>query len=143
MMVAATDGSISIANFETYFFSMPATPRGDFDAGTLRRIKGSTATDQWQFGQRRGYGFQLDFEEHDFIGGLVEHVVLDAGFAEIGFAKAELSLGAFPIGGHDGHFARGHGNNDVIHLMDVMAGGAARRQPPLGNADFRCIDLDL
>src|SRR5258708_39444373 len=57
MMVAATDGNISIANFETYFFSMPATPRGGFDAGTLRRIKGSTATDQWQSGQRPGYGF--------------------------------------------------------------------------------------
>src|SRR5258708_28383438 len=52
MMVAATDGNISIANFEMYFFSMPATPRGGFDAGTLRRIKGSTATDQWQSGQR-------------------------------------------------------------------------------------------
>src|SRR5258705_8539630 len=52
MMVAATDGNISIANFEMYFFSMPATPRGGFDAGTLRRIKGSTATDQWQSCQR-------------------------------------------------------------------------------------------
>src|SRR5258708_38844709 len=52
MMVAASDGNISIANFEMYFFSMPATPRGGFDAGTLRRIKGSTATDQWQSGQR-------------------------------------------------------------------------------------------
>src|SRR6476469_2041356 len=143
MMVAATDGNISIANFEMYFFSMPATPRGGFDAGTLRHIKGSTATDRWQLGSTARSRLQLDFEEHDFIGGLVEHVVLDAGFAEIGFANAKPSLGALPIGGHDGHFARGHGNNDVIHLMDVVAGGAARRQPPLGNADFRRIDLDL
>ena len=77
------------------------------------------------------------------MGGLVEHVVLDAGLAEIGFARAKLRLGALPIGRHDGHFARGHGNDDVIHLMDVVTGGAARRQPPLGNADFRRIDLDL
>src|SRR5882724_1622932 len=28
-----------------------------FDAKTLRRIEGSTATDRWQFGKRRGYGF--------------------------------------------------------------------------------------
>jgi hypothetical protein len=36
MMVAATDGNMSIANFERYFFSMPATPRaaccGNFEA---------------------------------------------------------------------------------------------------------------
>ena len=31
----------------------------------------------------------------------------------------------------------------VIHLVDVMAGGAARRQPPFGDAHFRCIDLDV
>jgi hypothetical protein len=27
--------------------------------------------------------------------------------------------------------------------MDVMAGRAARRQPPLGDADFRRIDLNI
>jgi len=69
--------------------------------------------------------------------------MLDAGFAEVGFAKTELRLGTFPIGCDDGHFARGHGNDDVIHLMDVMAGGAARRQPPFGDADFGRIDLNI
>ncbi len=69
--------------------------------------------------------------------------MLDPGFPEVGFADAELRLGAFPAGRHDGHFARGHGNDDVIHLVDVMPGGAARRQPPLGDADLRRVDLNL
>ena len=37
-------------------------------------------------------GLQLDFEENDLAGGLVEHVVLNARLAEIGFADAELCL---------------------------------------------------
>ena len=43
-------------------------------------------------------GFQFDLQEHDLACRLVEHVVLDAGFAEIGFADPELRLGAFPFG---------------------------------------------
>src|SRR5450755_2644112 len=126
MMVAATDGKISIANFEAYFFSMPTTPRPRFDAGTLRHIEGSTATDRWQFAKWRGLRFQLDFQEHDLGGGLVEYVVFHTCFPKVGFANPQLGLGTFPIGRHDGHFARGDGNDDVIHLMSVMTGGAAR-----------------
>ena len=33
-----------------------------------------------------GSGFQFDFQEHNLAGRLVEHIVLDAGFAEIGFS---------------------------------------------------------
>src|ERR1700676_2695522 len=143
MMVAATDGKMSIANFETYFCSMPTTPRTRFDGGTLRHIKGSTATDRWQFGKWRGSRFQLDLQEHDFGGGLVEHIVFHPGLPEVGLAKSELRLGTLAIGRHDGHFARGHRNDDVIHLMDMMTGRAARRQPPLGDADFRRIDLNV
>ena len=51
MMVAATEGKMSVVNLERYF-SMPATPAA-VDAGTLRRIEGSTATDRWQFGKQR------------------------------------------------------------------------------------------
>src|SRR5258708_19474328 len=91
MMVAASDGNISIASFGRYFFSMPATPRGGFDAGTLRRIKGSTATDQWQSGQRARLWLQFDFQEYDFIGGLVEHILLDARFSGIGFSQSQPS----------------------------------------------------
>src|SRR5580704_6643811 len=130
MMVAATDGKMSIVNFETYFFSIPATPRTGLDAGTLRRIEGSTATDRWQFGKCRKLWFQLDFQEHNLGCRFVEHVMLHPGLPEVGFANAELRLGAFPIGRHDGHLAGGHGNDDIIHLMDVMTGRTARRQPP-------------
>src|ERR1700682_5699965 len=143
MMVAATDGNMSIANFETYFFIMPTTPRAQFDAGTLRHIEGSTATDRWQLGKWCSLRFQLDFQEHDLGGALVEHVVFHAALPKVGFAKPELGLGTLAIGRHDGHFARGHGNDDVIHLMNVMTGRAARRQPPLGDADFRGIDLNV
>src|SRR4051794_12687772 len=48
MMVASTEGKMSIVNFETYFFSINGLPRGPCDGGTLRRIEGSTATDRWQ-----------------------------------------------------------------------------------------------
>src|SRR6476620_3970079 len=47
MTVAATEGKMSTANFVRYF-SMPATPRTGFDAGTSGHIEGSTATDRWQ-----------------------------------------------------------------------------------------------
>ena len=57
--------------------------------------------------------FQFNFQEYDFAGGLVEHVMLDPRFPEVGFAEAELGLGAFPIGRHDGHFAGAHGNDDA------------------------------
>jgi hypothetical protein len=91
---------------------------------------------------RRGLRLQLDFQKHDLARSLVEHVVLDAGFAKVGFTDAELRLGALAIGRHDRHLARGDRHDDVIHLVDVMAGGAARRQPPLGDADFRGVDLE-
>src|SRR3954471_2618780 len=129
MMVAATDGSISIANFETYFSiqRLPAL----LVAETLRHIQGSTATDRWQFPVIRSLRLQLDLEEDDLVGGLVEHVVLDAGLAEIGFSEPEPRLGTLATGRHDGHLACGHRHDHVIHFMDVAAGGAARRQPPL------------
>src|SRR6202047_1259251 len=146
MMVAATDGNTPIAIFERYF-SMPTPPRAPrMDAGTLRHIKGSTATDRWQFDTNRltkRSGFKLDLQEHDLAGGLVKHVMFHARFTEVGFAEAELGLGTLPIGCHDGHFARGHGNDDVVHLVNVMTGGAARGQPPLGDADLWRVDLNV
>src|SRR4051794_4763537 len=48
MMVASTEGKMSIVNFEMYFFSINGLPARFSDAGTLRRIEGSTATDRWQ-----------------------------------------------------------------------------------------------
>ena len=56
MMVAATEGNMSMVIFETYF-SMPGRSRDGFDAETLRRIEGSTATDRWQFCIGSHYGF--------------------------------------------------------------------------------------
>src|SRR4051812_39996585 len=56
---------------------------------------------------------QLDFQEYDFAGSLVEHVVLDARFAKVRFAGAELRLGALAIGRHDRHLARGDRHDDV------------------------------
>src|SRR5258705_9288485 len=97
MMVAATDGNISIANFEMYFFSMPATPRGGFDAGTLRRIKGSTATDQWQSGQRARLWLQFDFQEYDFIGGSIETTVIHTRFFGIGISKSQQNPAGVPL----------------------------------------------
>src|SRR5580704_15975117 len=102
MMVATTDGKTSIVSFETYFFSMSSDSPPRPDAGTLRRIKGSTATDRWQFGKRK-LRFQFNFQEHDFGSGLVKHVVLHPGLAEVGLAEAELRLGAVPVRRHDGH----------------------------------------
>src|ERR1700730_13721443 len=87
--------------------------------------------------------FQFHFQEHDLGRGLVQYIVLDAGLAKVGCADPKLGLGALPVGRHDGHFARGHRNDHVIHLVNVMAGGAARRKPPLGDADFGGIDLNL
>src|SRR5665213_3307063 len=69
--------------------------------------------------------------------------MLDPGLAEVGFADPELGPGTFPAGRDDGHFARGDGNDDIVHLMDVMTGGAARRQPPFGDPDFGGVDLNL
>src|SRR3954470_13350831 len=42
-----------------------------------------------------------------FRSSLVEHVVLNTGFAKVGFNDAELRLGALAIGRHDRHLARG------------------------------------
>src|SRR5271169_1675584 len=86
--------------------------------------------------------FQFDFQEHDLGRGLVLHVMLDTGLAEVGFSDPKLRLGALPVRRHDGHL-RGHRNDHVIHLVNVMAGGAAGRQPPLGDADLRRVDLNL
>src|SRR5436190_6094010 len=90
-----------------------------------------------------GLWFQFDFQENDFVRALVEHVMFDSGFPEVGFSQAKLRLGTFAVGRNDGHFAGSDRNDHVIHLMDVMSGGATRRQPPLGNADLRSIDLNL
>src|SRR6266852_4798082 len=144
-MVATTEGNTSSANFVRYFSMSGQTP-GDSNAGTLRHIKGSTASDRWQFGKRLLTNIsrlQLDFQEHDLGSALLEHVMFDAGLAEIGFSDPELGFGPVAIGRHDGHFARRHGNDHIIHLVDVMSGGAARRQPPLGDADLGGIDLNF
>src|ERR1700760_2754308 len=132
MMVATTDGSISRTNLERYFRIMPATPRAATDAGTLRLIGGPIATDRGQIpfcrevslrGRPRPPAahprneilrFQLDFQEHDFGAGFVEHVVFDAGLAEIGFPDAELRLGASPVRRHDGHLSRGDRDDDIV-----------------------------
>src|ERR1700730_14599904 len=142
MMVAATDGRISMVNFETYF-SIPATPRAacceNFEAHSGINCEESMAIPR--SGADPSLWFQFDFQEDDLVGGLVEHVMLDAGLAEIGLSKPEPGLGTFAIRRHDGHLAGGHGHDHVIHFMDVTAGGAGRRQPPLGDADFRRIAL--
>ncbi len=93
--------------------------------------------------QTAGQGFSSTSRNTISVRCLVEHVVLDAGFPEIGFAGPELRLGAFAVRRDDGHLARGHRHDHVIHLMGVMAGSAARRQPPFGDADFGCIDLNI
>src|SRR5436305_10586222 len=90
-----------------------------------------------------GLWFQFDFQKNDFVRALVEHVMFDSGFPEVGFSHAKLRLGTFAVRRNDGHFAGSHRNDHVIHLMDVMSGGAPRRQPPLGDADLRSIDLNL
>src|SRR6202521_2535602 len=69
--------------------------------------------------------------------------MFDPGLPEVGFADVKLRLGPFPVGRHDGHFTRGDGNNDVVHAVGVMAGGAARRQPPFGDADLRGVNLNV
>src|ERR1043166_1418061 len=120
MMVASTEGRMSIVNFEMYFFSIKSlSPRRVVDAGTLRRIEGSTATDRWQlsFPMRVApSGLQFDFEEHDFGIGFVKHVVLHAGLAEIGFPDAKLRPGPFAVWRHDGHLARSHRHDHIVHL---------------------------
>lgn len=36
-----------------------------------------------------------------------------------------------------------HGNNDVVHAMGVMPGGAVWREPPLGHPNLLIVDLNL
>src|ERR1700748_1677800 len=86
--------------------------------------------------------FQFDFQEHDLGRRLIEHGMLDAGLAKIGLADPELGLGPLTVGRHDGHLTRRHGHDHIVHLMGVMAGGAAGREPPLCDADFGGIDLN-
>ena len=132
MMVATTDGNISITNFDRYFSSIPnRLPRPAQHTPTLRLIGESIATDWWQTASRlRRFiswqlqpgrtavvfpprsrpsnailGFQLDFQEHNLGTGFVEDVVLDPGLAEIGFPDAERRLAALSTRRHDGHFA--------------------------------------
>src|SRR3954449_900214 len=141
MMVARTEGNMSKANLQRYF-SMPALPRR-FVAESLRRIEGPSATDRWQTPDGPRSRLQFDLQKYDLVSGLVEHVVLDAGFAEVGLARAKLRFRTFATGRHDRHLAGSHGDNDVIHLMNVMSGRTARGEPPLGDADLRAIDLNL
>src|SRR5258705_13985476 len=118
MTVAATEGKMSTANFVRYF-SIPATPRRALDAGTLRHIKGSSATDRWQLAVQRHLRFQLDFKEDDLACRFVEHIVFHARFAEIGFADPERRPGALPVGRHDGQLAWRHRNDDIVHAVDM------------------------
>ena len=54
-----------------------------------------------------------------------------------------MGLGAVSVGGHNGHLTRGHRNDDVVHFMGVVAGGAAGGKPPFGDTNLGSVDLDL
>src|SRR5215475_5506252 len=133
-IVANTEGNTSIANFVRYF-SMPAK----LPVASMRELSGTLRDQLRQIdgksvnGRLTTLGFQLNFEEYDFRPCFVEHVVLHPRLAKIGFSDRKLGLRALAIGRHDGHLTGGHGNDDIVHLVNVMPRRAAGRQPPFGD----------
>src|SRR5260364_19022 len=86
---------------------------------------------------------QFNFQENDLGTRLVQHIVFNARFAEVGFPDRELRLRAPSRRRHDRHLAGGDGHDHVIHFMDMAPRRTPRRQPPLRDADLGRIDLDV
>src|SRR4029077_9597777 len=96
----------------------------------------------------RSYGFtdgsvlELDFDEHHFARTVIDHIVLDAGVAEIGFADLELCERNLARRADQLELAIARRHDDIVVFVAVIARGGAGCEAPLGHAKMIVVDLD-